>query len=480
MRILLANAYFYRFDQKQWKTKQPYPPLGTLYAAAQLMRDGHEVTFIDNCLEHSIERTCQALVTHRPDVFVIYEDGFNYLTKMCLTAMRDAALHMVQAAAKLNIKVVCCSSDATDQCEMYLDSGVDYVIMGEGEITLCELINLFDQPDHRSQISGIAYRDGAGIHKNARRPVVRDLDTLADPAWELVDFEKYRNIWLEGQGYFSLNIATTRGCPFKCNWCAKPIYGNRYNSRSPERVVAEIQRLIEQTGVQHFWVCDDIFGLKPGWVRSFSKLVQEKNLQFAFKIQSRVDLLLQDSTIDDLVRAGVQTVWVGAESGSQKILDAMDKGTTVEQIHEATRLLKKHQVSVGFFLQFGYLGETKADIEKTIEMLLTLMPEDIGVSVSYPLPGTIFYERVVDQMRDKQNWVDSDDLAMMYRGTFSQAYYRRLHRYVHKVFRTKQILQKINRLDKWLTHPQIFMLGYYWPASMVDRILLERLEAPAP
>ena len=154
----------------------------------------------------------------------------------------------------------------------------------------------------------------------------------------------------------------------------------------------------------------------------------------------------------------------------------MDKGTQVEQIHRATRLLKERGVEVGFFLQFGYLGESKDDINQTIKMLLDLMPHDIGVSVSYPLPGTGFYQKVEHQLRDKKNWVDSDDLAMMYQGTFSQSYYRKLHRYVHKIFRSRQILQKLSKIDLWFQHPQVFLLAYYLLGSWIDRLTLRRLE----
>ena len=479
MKILLANAYFYRFDRKQWKTKQPYPPLGTLYAASVLKSQGHTIRFIDNCLEPSIDRTLEALRSDPPDLFIIYEDGFNYLTKMCLVSMREAALDMVKEAVKGKITVICSSSDATDRYETYLQAGVNFVVLGEGEVTLGKLVDQLSRGEPTKDLLGIAYRQQNEIVKNSKRPVVRDLDSLPDPAWDLVNFDAYRNIWEGGAGYFSLNIATTRGCPFKCNWCAKPIYGNRYNTRSPERVVAEISWLMEHTGASHFWVCDDIFGLKPGWVQRFSRLVEEKNLRFTFKIQSRVDLLLESDTIDALVRAGVRTVWVGAESGSQSILDAMEKGTSVDQIYRATRLLQQQGVAVGFFLQFGYLGETKEDIDRTIDMLLDLMPQDIGVSVSYPLPGTSFYEKVVDQMREKQNWIDSDDLAMMYQGTYSRAYYRRLHRYVHRLFRKRQILLKLREVSRWFDRPSIVLLGYYWISSILDRIKLQRLESKA-
>jgi anaerobic magnesium-protoporphyrin IX monomethyl ester cyclase len=234
--------------------------------------------------------------------------------------------------------------------------------------------------------------------------------------------------------------------------------------------------------VNHFWMCDDIFGLKPGWVQEFRNNVKAKGLKFKYKIQSRVDLLLQEDTILALAESGVETAWIGAESGSQNILNAMDKGTTVEQIYEATNLLKKNGIRTAFFLQFGYLGEKKEDIEKTINMVLDLMPEEIGISVSYPLPGTKFYEKVKEQLRDKANWTDSDELALMYKGTFSPSYYKKLHRYVHKVYRRKQSLQNLKSV---LGNPfkanrkkirSALALGYYSPMSLVESVQLKRLE----
>jgi anaerobic magnesium-protoporphyrin IX monomethyl ester cyclase len=305
------------------------------------------------------------------------------------------------------------------------------------------------------------------------------------PAWDLIDIPSYKKIWLTNHGYFSLNIATTRGCPFKCNWCAKPIYGNRYNSRSPQKVAEEIEFLIRNYQVKHFWMCDDIFGLKPGWVQEFRDVVRSKELKFKYKIQSRVDLLLQEDTISALTESGGDTVWIGAESGSQKILDAMDKGTTVEQIYRATKLLKEKGIKPAFFLQFGYLGETKEDIEKTINMVLELMPEEIGISVSYPLPGTKFYDIVKDQLKDKANWTDSDELALMYKGTFSPSYYKKLHKYVHKVYRKKQSLLNLKNV---VVNPfgasknkirSALALAYYFPMSFIDSFQLKRLEKTA-
>src|SRR5258706_2805056 len=352
--ILFTHSYFYKLDRKQWKFKQPYPPLGTLQAAAVLREAGFETNFFDVALCDEPSEVQPHLKNHRPDFFVIYDDGFNYLTKMCLTVMRDAALAMAKIAKQLGARVIVCGSDSSDRYEKYLLNDVDYVVRGEGEETLKELLLCLEKNESPIQINGLAFRVGDETVVTLPRPVMRDLNALPMPAWDLIDLEPYRKIWKKNHGYFSLNIATTRGCPYKCNWCAKPIYGNRYNTRSPEHVINEIEFILKKFQPDHFWMCDDIFGLKPGWVKRFSELIRGKNLKFKYKIQSRVDLLLEENIVEELALSGADTVWVGAESGSQKVLDAMDKGTSVEQIKEAAHLLKRHNIKVAFFLQFGY------------------------------------------------------------------------------------------------------------------------------
>lgn len=482
-KILFTHSYFYRFDPKQWDTKQPYPPLGTIYAASVMRQAGYKVSLFDTALIESPEKIISVIEKEKPDYLAIYDDGFNYLTKMCLTNMREAAFRMAEIAKQKGIVVIASSSDATDHYEKYLAHGVDFVIIGEGEVTLSELVKAIDDGEKDfKKIDGLAFKENEEIIKTNPRQIVKELDTFPVPAWDLVDISSYKKIWMENHSYFSLNIATTRGCPFRCNWCAKPIYGNRYNSRSPQKVVEEIEYLMNNFDVHHFWMCDDIFGLKPGWVQEFRDVVKAKGLKFKYKIQSRVDLLLQEDTISALAESGAETVWVGAESGSQKILDAMDKGTTIEQIYDATKLLKKNRVRVGFFLQFGYPGENKEDIEKTINMVLNLMPDEIGISVSYPLPGTKFYEKVKEQLKEKTNWTDSDELALMYKGTFSPSYYKKLHRYVHKVYRRKQSFENLKNIlrnpltaNKKKIHSAI-ALAYYSPMSLVDSVQLRRLE----
>jgi anaerobic magnesium-protoporphyrin IX monomethyl ester cyclase len=344
---------------------------------------------------------------------------------------------MTRLAKAFGSAVIVFSSDATDHAEEYIQHGADFVICGEAEVTLGELVAHLTGSSAFSSarnIPGIAFLEHGIFVKTPQRKALEDLDALPFPAWDIVDLELYRSTWKKKHGYFSLNLVTTRGCPFHCNWCAKPIYGQVYHSRSPENVVQEMKFLKRTACPDHIWFADDIFGLKPGWTKKFDEVVNAEDAVIPFKCLSRVDLLLQEENIRNLRHAGCQTVWVGAESGSQKILDAMEKGTTVQQIREATCKLRATGIRVGFFLQFGYPGETKVDIEKTISMVKECMPDEIGVSVSYPLPGTTFYDRVRSQLSEKQNWVVSQDLDLMFAGTYVPDFYRILHRVVHKNF----------------------------------------------
>lgn len=468
------------FDPKQWSIGQPYPPLGTILAAAVLREAGHEVELFDSQFSESAEEVIPVLEKFNPDIFVVYDDGFNYLTKMCLTNMREAAFRMQDIAKRRGCTVFTNSSDSTDHFEQYLDHHADVVIKGEAEVALLELVTqLANGTLDPNVVSGVAWREYGVTKETPKRNVMKELDSLPMAAWDLVDMERYRNIWMEHNGYFTLNCATTRGCPFKCNWCAKPIYGNRYNSRSPQNVVNELVHLKEKYKYDYIWFCDDIFGLTPGWVEEFSQLVKKNNLQLKYKIQSRADLLMQENYIAALAESGCDCVWMGAESGSQKILDAMDKGTTIEQIKKSNALMKKHGIKTAFFLQFGYPGETAEDIEKTIELLNECLPDDIGISVSYPLPGTQFYENVKAELSQKQNWTDSDDLALMFQNTYSPEFYKQLHKFVHKNYRHKQGVESLKHLFTGKTKQgdirRATSLAYYVPTVWLERRKLKRL-----
>jgi radical SAM superfamily enzyme YgiQ (UPF0313 family) len=180
----------------------------------------------------------------------------------------------------------------------------------------------------------------------------------------------------------------------------------------------------------HVWFADDIFGLRPSWVTEFADEVERLDAQIPFTMQSRCDLMT-DESVAGLRRAGCHEVWLGAESGSQAVLDAMDKGIAVDDIRMARARLGAAGIRACFFVQFGYPGETWADIETTIELVRETLPDDIGVSVSYPLPGTRFHTMVQGDLDGKANWAVSNDLEMMFHGTYTSPFYRRLHLALH-------------------------------------------------
>jgi anaerobic magnesium-protoporphyrin IX monomethyl ester cyclase len=462
--VLLGQAYYLRFDPKLWRAQQPYAPLGTLYAASYLRSRGRSVAMFDAMLAESVDEWRHSLECERPRLAVIYEDSFNYLSKMCLLRMRQAALEMIDASLALKCPVVVSGSDATDHPELYLARGASAVILGEGEATLGELVDQLIANLPVSEIPGVAYLAADGsVGRTTARAFIRSLDQLPFPAWDLVAIDRYRDVWQSHHGHYSMNLATTRGCPYHCNWCAKPIYGQRYAVRSPAAVVDEMLWLKHHYAPDHFWFVDDVFGLKPGWVEQFAALVEEKRARTPFRCLMRADQVTRSNAIA-LAAAGCRTVWMGAESGSQRILDAMEKGLRVEDIRTARECLRAAGIKVGFFLQFGYPGEGWTDIEATLQLVRDLAPDDIGVSVSYPLPGTRFHDRVREQLGQKQNWFDSNDLAVMYSATYAPAFYRDIHGVVHHEFRARRLAEAMAPLAKepWRVRPADLRRAAAW------------------
>jgi radical SAM superfamily enzyme YgiQ (UPF0313 family) len=432
--VLLTHSYHLYYDRKQTRKMQPYPPLGTLYAAALLRDAGLSVEVFDTMLSNPEEEFECALERHRPRVVVVYEDNFNFLSKMCLTRMRELAYGIGRASQRAGATVLINGSDACDHARNYLREGFSCVLLGEAEWTLLEAVQqLWNTREFDpSRISGVAYLhpQTGEVVRTPARPLMRNLDLLPFPARDLVDIGRYRAAWRGAHGFFSLNIVSSRGCPYSCNWCAKPIYGSAFALRSPLRVAEEMRQLKYEFDAEHLWFADDIFGLRAKWVAELAAHVERLDAALPFKMQSRIDLMTAD-TVSALRRAGCAEVWMGVESGSQKILDAMDKGTRVEQIAKARRNLREQGIRACYFLQFGYPGETWEDIQKTAAVVRATRPDDIGVSVSYPLPGTKFYERVQAQLGEKTNWSDSEDLAMMFQGAYNDEFYRALHDALH-------------------------------------------------
>jgi anaerobic magnesium-protoporphyrin IX monomethyl ester cyclase len=432
--VLLTHSYHLFYDRKQTRKMQPYPPLGTLYAAATLRSLGISVAVFDTMLNDPEKEFDAALAQHRPALVVVYEDNFNFLSKMCLTRMREVAFQILAASQRAGATVLVNGSDASDHVENYLRKGFRCVLVGEAEFTLLEVVPhlLKSRKATLGGVAGLAYLSPTTgeVVRTARRNQLRHLDALPFPARDLIDTRQYRDAWKSAHGYFSLNIVASRGCPYRCNWCAKPIYGDTFSARSPRSVAEEMRQLKYEYNAEHLWFADDIFGLQPKWVLELASAVEDLKSAVPFKAQSRVDLMTPATTAA-LRRSGCAEVWMGVESGSQKILNAMEKGIRVEQVAKARSNLHKEGVRACYFLQFGYPGETWEEITSTVNLVRDTRPDDIGISVSYPLPGTKFFKQVQSQLGTKTNWSDSEDLSMMFQGAYTGEFYRALHDALH-------------------------------------------------
>jgi anaerobic magnesium-protoporphyrin IX monomethyl ester cyclase len=409
---------------------QPYTPIGTLYAATALRDSGISVAVFDSMLEDPAVKLPFALERDLPKIVAVYEDDFNFLSKMCLTRMREVAWEIAKLARTMGAVLIVHGSDSTDNPLLFLENGFDYVLCGEAEHTLVQLCTSILNGTELPEMDGLV-RFGEHAKTGPKR-------LSKNPAWvslplpsrDLIDLDPYREAWTSAHGYFSTNMVSSRGCPYRCNWCAKPISGNKFHLR-PAAAVAEEMRLLKfGSKVQHIWFGDDVFALDRHWVREFAEEVTRRDAAVPFKVQTRADLMSED-TVQGLKTAGCAEVWMGVESGSQAVLNQMDKGLNPMAVMTARHRLKEAGIRACFFLQFGYPGEGWAELQETIAFVRETRPDDVGISFSYPLPGTVFYERVQMQLGPKRNWTDSDDLCIMFKAAYKTDFYRAVRDALH-------------------------------------------------
>lgn len=441
--VLLTHSYHLPYDRKQVRKMQPYMPLGTLYAASALRSQGISVAVFDSMLEEPSQHFPPALKQHSPKIVAVYEDDFNFLSKMCLTRMREVAWEIAAAAHAMGAIVVGHGSDSTDNPRLFLENEFDYVLCGEAEQTLVELCSAILRGDRVGDIEGLLSSDDARAHASHVRRLAKNpgWEHLPVPSRDLIDFAPYRAAWMEAHGYFSANLVSSRGCPYHCNWCAKPVSGSKFHLRPAASVAEEMRVLKHEADVQHIWFGDDVFALDHRWTQEFAHEVVKRDAVIPFKIQSRADLL-SDETVRALKTAGCAEVWMGVESGSQAILNAMDKGLKVASVVAARRRLLEKDIRACYFLQLGYPGETLTELWQTIAFVRKTRPDDIGVSFSYPLPGTVFYDRVKAQLGSKRNWKDSEDLCVMFHAAYTTEFYRAVRDALHA------------EVDSWHSSPE--------------------------
>jgi anaerobic magnesium-protoporphyrin IX monomethyl ester cyclase len=484
--VLLTHSYHLAYDRKQVRKMEPYPPLGTLYAAGLLRARGISVAVFDCMLQDPESGLKEALRVHRPKIVAIYEDDFNFLTKMCLTRMRELAWQMIEISRQHGARVVVHGSDATDHPAEFLRLGAEYVLEGEAEHSLLYVVHALMAGSSADSIPGVMRLRRRGDKETVEtcaHSSSRQASMLPLPARDLIDLSAYRKAWQDAHGTFSLNLIASRGCPFRCNWCAKPIFGDSYQLRPAADVANEMRLLREEYGAEHLWFADDIFGLNRHWLEEFALAVESLRCAVPFKVQARADLLTSQ-TARALRRAGCSEVWMGVESGSQKVLDVMDKGLRVEEVVSAREHLKREGIRTCYFLQLGYPGERWKDIQKTIALVRQTRPDDVGISFSYPLPNTRFYARVKEQLGAKQNWSDSEDLCVMFKGTYTDRFYRAIRDALHAEVESWRVGPRQNEraqesLELWKLVESLEPISRNLDPTKLPKVASDRIFAPS-
>ena len=426
--VFLTHPYLLFRDVHQSRLKQPYPPLGTLQVAAVLTQAGHQVSWYDPTFDVDLSELKTAIQASQAEILAIIPDDHPVQIKQCTAQVRQVMRELIGHAQALQLQSIVSGPDASDNPTVFLEAGATAVISGEPVEALCDWLSA-----SANEVEGVwGLMGGEG-----RRAPQKKLDVWPDALWSICDLMPYKNMWLDAHGYWEINVWTARGCPYRCHWCAKPIWGRSLAVRSPERVSAEIQHLKQAYAPDRIWFTDDIFAIKPDWLAAFSTLVSHDPTPF--RCLSRADLLKDPKYAQDLATAGCQTVWMGAESGSNQVLQAMGKDATVEDVIQAVALLKKYKIRSGLFLQLGYPGEQLKDVLKTVEMVRQLNPDEIGVSVSYPLPGTVFYAQVAHALQGDQ-WANSMSNETLHPAPYQAQFYK----YAKSLIRSTHSAQKLS------------------------------------
>ena len=413
-RVLLVDPYLSREDPMERKFVELYPSLGLLTLGAYLRGQGIEVSLTDLTFARDSRPVTADLRSFRPDVV-----GVHTKTLTHARAVEVAARARAEGAFS-----VAGGPDAATRSREYLDAGFDAVVPSEGEGALTDLARRVHDGRDPSGIPGLIVRRGGRLVRGPPRPFLRDLDELPLPAWDLVEMERYLSQWQRATGERRAAVLTSRGCPFDCSWCSKPTFGRTFRQQSPERVVAELRALKDRYRVDYVRFCDDVFGVSRAWIDRLLTLLVEEELHLHWECLARVDLLKPD-LLRRMRGAGLERVYVGVESGSQKMLDLMNRGTRLAQVERTAAALRSEGIRQFWFLMLGYPGETLEDIEATLQLFRRFSPEEYSVSIAVPVPGTRFYESVKDRLTGKAHTSRrAGGATLLYEAAFPEVLYR--------------------------------------------------------
>jgi radical SAM superfamily enzyme YgiQ (UPF0313 family) len=431
MDLLLTHGYFLEEDAKEQAIMKPYVPLGILYLASHLRSRNFNVEIFDTTFA-SREDLLKVLRSGEPSILGVYA---NLMT-------RGSVVRILQAAKEAGWKTVVGGPEPASYIDEYLTAGADVVVIGEGEITLEELVPVLRSGSfhHLGRVNGIAFRgDDGTVHRNPPRAQIPNIDGQPWPSRESVAIERYLKTWREYHGAGSVSLITARGCPYDCQWCSHAVYGRTHRRREPSSVVDEIEWILERYNPDRIWMADDVFTIHHGWLFQYAAEMERRGLRIPFECISRADRL-NPRVVELLASLGCFRIWIGSESGSQRILDSMHRGVSVEQVQCAVQLCKACGIATGMFLMWGYEGEELTDIEATIDHVKRSDPDVFLTTVAYPIRGTPYFEKVADRVTALKAWSEGSDRDFRIRGRHS----RRFYQSVNQLLRAEVEVQRIS------------------------------------
>ena len=428
--LLLTHGYFLFDDPKELQIMKPYPPLGILYLCSHLRQKGFNVDVFDTTFS-TRDLLFRHLGSETPSVLGIYS---NLMT-------RKNVIDILRAARHAGWRTIVGGPEPGAYAQEYLRSGADFVVFGEGEVTMEELLHALQhgESDSCAKIPGIAFLDEHGlIHQTAPRTQIANLDGQPWPSRDAIDINRYVRTWRDAHGQGSISFITARGCPYKCRWCSHQVYGQTHRRRSAPLVVDEVEWLLNEYSPDMAWVADDVFTIHHGWIREYAAEMRRRALRIPFECISRADRL-NEEIVDLLAELGCFRIWIGSESGSQRILDAMERGVKVEQVQKAVELSRSRGIQSGMFLMWGYEGEELQDIEATIAHVKRSKPDIFFTTVAYPIKGTPHYDQVADRLVQLKPWAESSDREAI----IKERHPRKFYEYADRLLRDEVALSRL-------------------------------------
>lgn len=421
MDILLSHGYFIAEDEHEQQIMKPYPPLGLLYISSHLKSKGFDVDLFDTTFS-SMTAFGRYLESTKPALVGLY----------CNLMTKPRVLKQIRLCKEAGARVILGGPEPVNYAQEYLASGADIVVSGEGESTLEELIPHLDEHGMNGleRVNGIVFRgrDGRTVRTPAREQI-KDLSAQPWPDRDAIEMDAYLDTWKKHHGMSSVSLITARGCPYTCNWCSHSVFGFSHRRRTPEDVVEEVAWIAAEYNPDQLWYADDVLTIQPRWFLKYARLLQESGLRIPFECISRADRLNQE-VVDALADAGCFRLWIGAESGSQRILDAMERKTDAADIQAKTRMLQERGISVGMFIMLGYEGEEAADIEETVNHLKRSNPDVFLTTIAYPIKGTIYHDLVQERILSHPDWEAGTDRDLDVAGRYSAKFYEHATRWM--------------------------------------------------